>query len=157
MAVTESEISQQQCEDFRALNTVFWQLPVIMMTLNGGLWFALASLDLTEMGQRFILVFAVLVDLAFLVALVRLRLLLGALLDRIHKVQGEMKAPFGWFTVSAFCTVLFVAAVGAGVTALKPAAVLARTAKPASVVVCVVNGAVKPGTSSEACPALTPR
>ena len=58
---------------------------------------------------------------------------------------------------SAFCTVLFVAAVGAGVTALKPAAVLARTAKPASVVVCVVNGAVKPGTSSEACPALTPR
>lgn len=154
MAVNESEIHQQQCEDFRALNTVFWQLPVIVMTLNGGLWFALASLDLTEMGQRYILMFAVLTDLAFIIALIRLRLLLAALLDRIHKVQGVMTAPFGWSTVGAFCMVLFVAALGAGVTALNPAAVLAKTTKPAPVVVCIVNGGVKPGTAPAAC--LTP-
>lgn len=151
MAVQDTEIYQQQCEDFRALNTVFWQLPVIMMTLNGGLWFALASLELTEMGQRFILIFAVAVDLAFIVALIRLRLLLAALLVRIHRVQGEMKVPLSRFTVGAFCAVLLLAALGAAVTAVHPAAVLSKPAKGATVVVCVVSGEPRAASPAGTC------
>ncbi|MFN3535908.1 MAG: hypothetical protein ACK4Y4_00490 [Brevundimonas sp.] len=137
--MSETEIYQQQCAEFRALNAVFWQIPLIMMTLNGGLWFALASLELTDAGQRLILVFAAVANVVFIVALIRLRLLMSALLARIHAVEGAMTAPLARITVVAFCGLLLLAALGAALAALNPGAVLARTAKPAPVVVCVAG------------------
>lgn len=140
MAVSETEIYQQQCAEFRALNAVFWQIPLIMMTLNGGLWFALASLELTDTGQRFILVFAAVANVVFIVSLIRLRLLMSALLARIHAVEGAMTAPLAKITVVAFCGLLLLAALGAVLAALNPGAVLATTAKPSPVVTCVDDG-----------------
>jgi len=140
MPVTESEIYQQQCEEFRALNSIFWQIPLIMTTLNGGLWFALASLELTELGQRAILIFAVLVNLVFLVALIRLRLLLGALLKQIHAVR-PLEARGAGVTVFAFCSLLFLAAVAAGAAAVNPDAVLANSSSSTAIkVVCTAIG-----------------
>ena len=130
MPVTESEIYQQQCEEFRALNGIFWQIPVIMTTFNGGLWFALASLDLTDLGQRLILVFAALANVAFLIALIRLRWLLGTLLRRIHTIQGSLSAPLSGITVAAFGLLLVLAALGAVVAAFNPSAVLVRKSPP---------------------------
>jgi len=140
MAVSETEIYQQQCAEFRALNAVFWQIPLIMMTLAGGLWFALASLELTDTGQRLILVFAAVANVVFIVALIRLRLLMSALLARIHLVEGAMTAPLARVTVVAFCGLLLLAALGAILAALNPGAVLARTAKPPPVVLCLAEG-----------------
>lgn len=144
MPVTESEIYQQQCEEFRALNKIFWQIPLIMTTLNGGLWFALASLELTGLGQRAILIFAVLVNLVFLVALVRLRLLLGALLKQIHAVRA-LEAKGGGVTVVAFCTLLALAAVAAGSAAFNPDAILAKA--PPSKSVRILCAATDPADS----------
>lgn len=152
MTVSATEIYKQQCEDFRALNTIFWQLPVILMTLNGGLWFALGGLDLTETGQRGLLAFAAVVDIAFIVAMIRLRLLLKALLKKIHAVQGDMTVAMGGVTVAAFCGLLLLAAAGAGAAALNPAAVLSKTPKPAPVIICIVDGRAQPSTGNGTCP-----
>ena len=47
MIEKDTLIYQQSCEEFRSLNGFFWQIPIIMMTLNGGLWYSVASLDLS--------------------------------------------------------------------------------------------------------------
>lgn len=151
MAVSETEIYQQQCAEFRALNAVFWQIPLIMMTLNGGLWFALASLDLTDIGQRSILVFAAVANGVFIIALVRLRFLLSALLIRIHAVEGPITAPLKKITLFAFCGLLLLAGVGAGLAAVNPGAILARKAKPSPVVVCVPTGQTAASPPTFAC------
>lgn len=140
MPVTESEIYQQQCEEFRALNGIFWQIPLIMTTLNGGLWFALASLDLTDLGQRAILIFAALVNVVFLIALVRLRILLGALLKQIHAVRA-LNAKGAGVTVFAFCFLLALAAIAAASAAVNPSAALDKSPSPTSLKVSCVGAA----------------
>jgi 2-polyprenyl-3-methyl-5-hydroxy-6-metoxy-1,4-benzoquinol methylase len=57
-SVTKSQIYEQRCAEFRSLNGFFWQIPLIVMTLNGGLWFAVASLDVTPVAKSAILCFA---------------------------------------------------------------------------------------------------
>lgn len=156
MAVSETEIYQQQCAEFRALNAVFWQVPLIMMTLNGGLWFALASLELTDTGQRLILVFAAVANVVFIVALIRLRLLMSALLVRIHLVEGVMTAPLARVTVVAFCGLLLLAALGAILAAFNPGAVLARTAKPPPVDLCIAEGQTAAAARTQTCTPAAP-
>ena len=40
-------VYEQLCNDFRSLNGFLWQTPLIFITLTGGLWFAVASFDLS--------------------------------------------------------------------------------------------------------------
>lgn len=79
----ETLIYQQNCEEFRSLNGFFWQIPIIMMTLNGGLWYSVASLDLSTSAQRGVLSFAVFANLVMVVGLWRLRSVMQNLLTRV--------------------------------------------------------------------------
>jgi hypothetical protein len=36
---------EQNCEQMRSLNQIMWQVPIIAMTLTGGLWRAVATLN----------------------------------------------------------------------------------------------------------------
>jgi len=65
-----------------------------MMTLNGGLWYSVASLDLSVSSQRGVLTFAVVANLVMAVALGRLRNVMASLLVQIH-VRMPSASPMG--------------------------------------------------------------
>lgn len=158
MAVTETEIYQQQCAEFRALNAIFWQVPVIMMTLNGGLWFALGNLELAVWGQRCLLWFAALTDVGFIIALIRLRLIMQSLRESIRAVEGGKSPPMAWVTCSIFSLILGFAAVGALVASGCPQGVLTSKPRNSSQIAGVsLNSTSMPPTASASLkPALSP-
>lgn len=81
----ETACYNQNCEQFRSMNQIMWQVPVLAMTLTGGLWFGAGQLkDYTAI--RFLLfVLAGCSDIAFFVVLKRIRFVMGAYLKKIEE------------------------------------------------------------------------
>lgn len=124
------KIYEQRCNEFRSLNGFLWQIPLIMMTLNGGLWFSVASLDLSHHGQSLLLSYAAVANIVMILALFRLRFVMGRLLAGIRQYEGVTPPKHGWIIVSLFSALMLTAAVGALVVARDPGKVF--TKKPAS-------------------------
>jgi hypothetical protein len=122
MSIPPAKIYEQQCERFRSLNTIFWQTPLIVTTINGGIWFYLSSAQLTVLARSLVLFFAFLVNIAFICALIRLRILINALLSRIRAAEGDVITRTSWITVTLFSLVLGAAALGALAGSLNPSA-----------------------------------
>lgn len=120
MADKDALIYEQNCQEFRSLNGFFWQVPLIMMTLNGGLWYSVASLDLGISAQRGVLVFAVLANLVMVVGLWRLRSVMQALLIDIHAFQGTTAPGRARLIQYLFQGLLLFAAPGAFLAAIDP-------------------------------------
>ena len=76
---------EQNCEAFRGLNQLMWQVPVIAMTLTGGLWYGVATLKDMKTIKTLLLLLAALGDVAFIVVLVRVRAVMSAYLDKIKE------------------------------------------------------------------------
>lgn len=132
MSDKDAVIYQQNCEQFRSLNGFFWQIPLIMMTLNGGLWYSVASLDLSEMAQRGVLRFAVLANLVMVAGLWRLRNVMASLLTEIHSYQGTTAAGRPRIIQFMFSLLLIVAAIGALIVSCNPRAHFTRTGTTAA-------------------------
>lgn len=118
--VSNSQIYEQRCAEFRSLNSFFWQIPLIVMTLNGGLWFAVASLDVTPVAKSAILCFAGVANLAMIVALIRLRGIMEALLKQIRVTEGVDNGRSGWVVLTVFCGLFGLASLGAFAAAGQP-------------------------------------
>lgn len=132
MTDKEALIYTQNCEQFRSLNGFFWQVPLIMMTLNGGLWFSVASLDLSESAQRGVLGFAVVANIVMTYGLHRLRSVMQGLLQDIHRFQGT-EAPGRARSIQiAFSGLLLVAAAGALWVSCNPSAYFIRRTNDAA-------------------------
>ena len=149
--VSEDTIYAEHCAEFRALNIIFWQIPVIVTTLNGGLWFALASLELTDWGQRMILWFAVAVNIAFFVSLTRLRAIMERLLREIHRFEGRSKEPGSYTVLTMFGLLMLIATIGAIVVSVNPSLFFQKRSPEAVVVLC--TGA---GTMTGSCRTIKP-
>lgn len=130
MALIDDQfIYEQSYQEFRSLNGFFWQIPLIMMTLNGGLWYSVASLSLGLAAKQGILWFAVLANLVMIVALWRLRNVMQKLLDIIRRIEGTGsegseaagKEGAGRIVQWGFGILLFVAALGAAIASCDPA------------------------------------
>lgn len=80
----------QNSETFRALNALMWQIPLIAMTLTGGLWFGVASLSKEE-GLSYLrpglLLLAAVGDVVLIVVLERLRHIIGEYLAWLQAAQ----------------------------------------------------------------------
>jgi hypothetical protein len=126
MSDKDALIYQQNCEEFRSLNGFFWQIPLIMMTLNGGLWYSVASLDLSETAQRGVLWFAVLANLVMVAGLARLRNVMASLLIQIHSYQGTTATGRPRIIQIMFSLLLSAAAIGAAVVSCSPRAHFTR-------------------------------
>jgi len=74
----------QNFETFRALNTLMWQIPLIAMTLTGGLWFGVSSIEGMPLMRSGLLLLATLGDLGLIIVLARLRHIIGCYLDWIE-------------------------------------------------------------------------
>ncbi|WP_066725650.1 class I SAM-dependent methyltransferase [Sphingomonas pituitosa] len=74
----------QNFETFRALNALMWQIPLIAMTLTGGLWFGVSSIKDMALMRSGLLLLAGLGDLGLMIVLSRLRHIIGCYLDWIN-------------------------------------------------------------------------
>lgn len=124
---------------------LFWQIPLIVMSLNGGLWFAVASLNLTSLAKSGVLGFAAIADLLMIWALIRLRDLMQVLLDRIHASEGVAPDRNSRVVLFIFCSLFFLAAIGAGVAACH-GSILFKSRETSPPAVCVV---LLPDTATE--------
>lgn len=80
----------QNSETFRTLNALMWQVPLIAMTLTGGLWFGVSSIPNTpELSwlRPALLMLAGIGDLLLIVILQRLRFLLREYLGWLQKAN----------------------------------------------------------------------
>ncbi len=91
---------EQNFEQARSLNTQMNQVPVLAMTLTGGLWFAAGVTEHLDTGIRFaLLTFAGFCDLAFVLAILRIRDVLESYFEKLeqfsppHFASGEPNKP----------------------------------------------------------------
>ena len=104
-------VYEQNCEDFRSLNNIMWRVPILVMSLTGGLLVAVATFDLSDPARQGILVFAALVNLAFIIVLFRLRFVMDRILKQVHDYQGT-EYQKGFCVVRTLSAILFISMIG---------------------------------------------
>lgn len=79
---------EQNYLQFRSLNSVMWQVPIIAMTLTGGLWF---GADGTEdmFLKTILLLLAAIGNFGLAIVLNRTRFVMGKYLDKIETFSQE--------------------------------------------------------------------
>jgi SAM-dependent methyltransferase len=85
----------QNFETFRALNALMWQIPLIAMTLTGGLWFGVSKVDDASGFRLGLLALAFCGNVGLIVVLERLRFIIGCYLDWLREAypKGHVAAP----------------------------------------------------------------
>lgn len=105
-------IFEQDCQEYRSLNGFLWQLPVIVSTLTGGLWFGAAKICENQFVQWSLFAFAGLANLCFIAILWRLRAgVMESLLDRIAQYQGVTRGGPRYVMILIYTLLLLVAAL----------------------------------------------
>ena len=79
----------QNSEHFRGLNTQMWQIPIIAMTLTGGLWFGVSSVKDSPVFQMGLLSLALIGNVALIIVLARLRFVMRGYLDWINQHEPD--------------------------------------------------------------------
>lgn len=103
-------IFEQNCEDFRSLNEIMWKIPIIVITLTGGLWFGVGSMDISNSARTLLLVLAGAANVIFIAVLIRLRYVMNQILKNIKMYQG-LPLGRGYVFVCLFSMLLAFAAV----------------------------------------------
>jgi SAM-dependent methyltransferase len=120
LGTSELELAayNQNSETFRALNALMWQIPLIAMTLTGGLWFGVSSLS-HESGLSFfrpgLLLLAAAGDMILIVILERLRHIIGEYLTWLETAlpSGHVAAKGDrWYNSSRIVKLTFQIMLG---------------------------------------------
>ena len=82
-------VYQQNFEQFRSLNQTMWQVPVIAMTLTGGLWFGAAKVGDMPGFQYLLLILAAIANLGLIVVLSRVRYVMGEYLNALKTFEPK--------------------------------------------------------------------
>ena len=124
---------EQNCESIRSLNQIMWQIPLIAMTLTGGLWYGVVSTtSLPIVGVYALLGLAGLGNLILIPVLFRVRHVMRAYMDKAsmfypdHYPDAELKRGPEFFrtkiVVKLFAVLLTVSSIMsfAGMFVLNP-------------------------------------
>lgn len=120
MPLNEETIYEQLCDDFRSLNGILWHTPLIVMTLTGGLWFAVASFDLTGIARSALLAFAAVANVLMIIALYRLRYVMQRIQEQIRTRDGRLVIGPNYAIVTCFAILLALAATASFIASLSP-------------------------------------
>lgn len=99
-------IYNQWCEDYRALQNVFWRVPFFAMTITGGLGAAILAFDGPIDVKRYLLFFIAVCNTSFIFIAWRVRRVMETLLIKIFAFEGITK-PESKFFVLRFFILLF--------------------------------------------------
>jgi len=83
------EAYEQNYQQFRSLNQIMWQIPVLAMTLTGGLWFGVSTIDENAMLVTVLLLTAVAGNVMLCGVLVRFRHVMGCYLDWLKLADSD--------------------------------------------------------------------
>ena len=123
-------IYEQRCQDFRSLNGFLWQSPLIIMSLTGGLWFAVASFALSTGARSMLLVFAGLANFLMIGALIRLRWIMQSVLRDIRRYDGKHAVGGNFIIVGIFSALLLLTAIGSFTASSDPGAYFVKPSSP---------------------------
>lgn len=118
----------QNWETFRSLNSLMWQIPLIAMTLTGGLWFGVSTVKDMPYFAAGLLLLAGCGNIGLMLTLRRLRYIMEQYLDwsKTTYRDGHVSAPGGpWFTGNQ--TVRFIFQVLLAMAAIISFVLLAMT------------------------------
>jgi len=134
----------QNAEHFRSLNSLMWQIPLIAMTLTGGLWFGVSKVETNKLFQLCLLFLAAAGNIGLLVALTRLRYVMGRYLAWSEEMfpaghvsaQGDGKWHNGGYVVQGSFRALLILAAGISLLLLMVtgASMLSKSPRTSSVV-----------------------
>lgn len=105
----------QNWETFRSLNTLMWQIPLIAMTLTGGLWFGVSTVKDMPYFVAGLLFLAGCGNIGLLLTLRRLRYIMAQYLDwsKATYAAGHVSAPgTSWLTGNETVRRIFQALLG---------------------------------------------
>ena len=109
-------IYEQNCQDFRQLNNVMWQVPVLAMTLTGGIWFGISTVQNAPWIQVALWLLSTVANIVFIFVLRRLREgIMERILEEKRKSEGVEAIKGRYTVVIAFSLVLVLAAVISGI------------------------------------------
>lgn len=123
---------EQHSESFRSLNNQMWQVPIIAMTLTGGLWLGVYSNNLSKTAAGALLFFCGICDILFILILWRVRTIMGLLIKKLNDFNptysidpSNARWPFNinHLVVTLFSSMLLLSSIisiGAAVSRLKP-------------------------------------
>lgn len=75
----------QQSESYRSLNSQMWQVPLLGMTLTGGLWFGITSSNVDDSMGAWILLFCGICDFLLILIIWRVRVILALIINKLNE------------------------------------------------------------------------
>ena len=106
---------EQNYQQFRSLNQSMWQVPIIAMTLNGGLWFAAATMHGLETFKGPLFFLSAVFNISLIFVLIRVRYVMGSYLDALREFHPAafVSAPGNkWYNGNLTVVRAFSAALG---------------------------------------------
>lgn len=114
----EQIIYEQNCQDFRQLNNVLWQVPVLSMTLTGGILFGISAVQNAPLIQIALWLLLASSNIGFIFVLLRLRKgVMERILDAKREYEG-VEAVEGSYTVILIFSLVLGIAAGIGISGL---------------------------------------
>ncbi|QPH56010.1 class I SAM-dependent methyltransferase [Pontivivens ytuae] len=83
------EAYEQNYQQFRSLNQIMWQIPVLAMTLTGGLWFGVSTIEDNPLLVSVLLLTATFGNVVLSGVLLRFRHVMGCYLDWLEQADPE--------------------------------------------------------------------
>lgn len=75
---------EQNCQQMRSLNQIMWQVPIIAMTLTGGLWYAIATLEKVDpIIKVSLLLFGGVANFSLVLMIIRVRNVMQAYMNQM--------------------------------------------------------------------------
>jgi hypothetical protein len=79
----------QQSESYRSLNSQMWQVPLLGMTLTGGLWFGITSSNVDDSASAWILSFCGICDFSLILIIWRVRIILELIITKLNEFNTD--------------------------------------------------------------------
>lgn len=111
---------EQNCQQFRAMNQIMWQVPLLAITITGGLWYAALGVSGASDFRKPLFLLSAVLDFALIAVLWRVRFVMAAYLVQIEsfnpsafvRASGTGVLNRSYTVVTAFSIALACAGIG---------------------------------------------
>ena len=110
---------EQNFQQYRAMNQIMWQVPLLAITITGGLWYAALGVSGASAFRGPLFLLSAVLDFSLIAVLWRVRFVMAAYLPVFVRAAGGGLLNRPYTVVSAFSIALGCAGVGSVIGLLK--------------------------------------